>query len=260
MHQYTIECGIVYFKSLLRGSILYATEAMVNLKENEIKVIERTEEATLRDLVKTEQSAPRYLLYLELGIIPARFVIKQRKVMHFKHILMQHEDSLIKKVFNAQIKSPSKGDWVSVVKDILKDLQIHKTMQELQGISKNQLSKVVKLAIEKSSFTYLISYQKQKQKGRDIKYTNLVLQPYMISRENFDIKSQRKTFAFRTKINHIKANFVSSKDIEKCEKCHEDMDNIHLFKCTRININNINYNHILNGKVLEQRNAINYIN
>ena len=32
--KYTIESGIVYFKSLMRGSILYATESMVNLKEN----------------------------------------------------------------------------------------------------------------------------------------------------------------------------------------------------------------------------------
>ena len=80
--KYTIKSGIIYFKSLMRGSILYATESMVNLKENEIKLLEQAEEATLRDLVKTEQSAPRHLLYLELGIIPARYVIKQRKVMH----------------------------------------------------------------------------------------------------------------------------------------------------------------------------------
>ena len=86
--------------------------------------IERAEEATLRDLVKTEVSAPRHLLYLELGIIPARFVIKQRKVMYLKHIFVQEENSLLKKVFNAQVKSPTKGDWASEVKDILKDLKI----------------------------------------------------------------------------------------------------------------------------------------
>ena len=38
------------------------------------------------------------------------------------------------------------------------------------------------------------------------------------------------------------------------------MDNIHLFKYTRKNIKDINYNHILNGTILEQRNAINYLN
>ena len=30
--KYTIESGILYFKSLLRGSLLYATESMVNIK------------------------------------------------------------------------------------------------------------------------------------------------------------------------------------------------------------------------------------
>ena len=59
---------------------------MVNLKDSDVKLMEQAEEATLRDLVKTERSAPRHLLYLELGVIPARYVIKQRKIMRLKHI------------------------------------------------------------------------------------------------------------------------------------------------------------------------------
>ena len=66
---------------------------MINLKEKDFKVIEKAEESTLRDLVKTEVSAPRHLLYLELGILPARFVIKERKVMQLKHILVQNENN-----------------------------------------------------------------------------------------------------------------------------------------------------------------------
>ena len=50
-----------------------------------VKLVEESEEAKLRDLLKTQRSAPRYLLYLELVIVPARFVIKQRKVMFLKH-------------------------------------------------------------------------------------------------------------------------------------------------------------------------------
>ena len=111
-------------------------------------------------------------------------------------------------------------------------------MQEIKDITKNKLSKVVKHAIEQHAFSYLISIQKQKQKGRDTMYTNLVLEPYMIPRENFPLNSQRKIFALRTKINHIKANFCSSKDIDKCDKCNCDIDNVHLFKFTRRNINN----------------------
>ena len=50
---------------------------MENLKDNYVKLLERAEEATLRDLVKTESSALHNFLYFELGIIPGRFVIKQ---------------------------------------------------------------------------------------------------------------------------------------------------------------------------------------
>ena len=44
--KFTVESGIIYFKSLMRGSILFATESMVNLKESEIKLLEQAEEAT----------------------------------------------------------------------------------------------------------------------------------------------------------------------------------------------------------------------
>ena len=57
-------------------------------------------------------------------------------------------------------------------------------------------------------------------------------------------------------MNHIKTNFCSSKDIETCEKCNCNIDNVPSFECTKTNIININYTYILNKTVLEQRNAI----
>ena len=70
-------------------------------------MIEKAEEATLRDIMKTQCSAPKHLLYLELGIVPARFVIKQRKIIYLNHILEQNEHALLKKVFDTQVKFPS---------------------------------------------------------------------------------------------------------------------------------------------------------
>ena len=77
--------------------------------------------------------------------------------------------------------------------------------------------------------------------------------------ENIKLRTQIKLFALRAKINHIKANFCSSREIEKCNKCQCEIDNEHLFKCTRTNLNDINYKNILNGTITEQRDALNYI-
>ena len=168
LEKYTVESGIVYFKSLLRGSMLFATEVMLNLSVKDVKLIEKSEEATLRDLVKTQCSAPRHILYLELGIVPARFVIKQRKVMYLKHILMQNESSLLKKVVNAQIKLPSKGDWISEISKTLEELDINKTFEEIKIMPKKILSNMVKLSIEKLAFSYLIAIQKRRRKGKKL--------------------------------------------------------------------------------------------
>ena len=61
-------------------------------------------------------------------------------------------------------------------------------------------------------------------------------------------------------MNHIKAIYCSSTQIEKCKKCDIEMDNYHLFKCTRKNPMKITYEHVLNGINLEQKNAIQYLN
>ena len=61
-------------------------------------------------------------------------------------------------------------------------------------------------------------------------------------------------------MNNIEANFCSSTKIKKCDKCNLEIDNYHLCKCTRQNMKNITYDHILHGNVLEQKNAIQYLN
>ena len=94
----------------------------------------------------------------------------------------------------------------------------YKTFKETQNMSKRNLSNVVKFAVEKYAFSYLIAIQKQKNKWKEIKYSHLALQPYFRPRENINLNSQRDIFALRTKINNIEANFSSTTEIKKCDK------------------------------------------
>ena len=172
---------------------------------------------------------------------------------------MQSKDSIIRKVFNSQVKTPSKGDWTSEIRTILKDLKINHTFEEIEIISKKTFSIIVKNAVQKHAFEYLIAIQKQKHKGRSIEYSHFKLQPYFRSHENISLTTQREIFALRIQMNHIQANFCSSSQVQNCEKCKLALDNYHLFKCTRKNSNNITYEDVLNGNILEQKNAIKYL-
>ena len=44
MRKYYFECGMLFMNVMLRSSILYASETYYNLKENEIRQLERVEE------------------------------------------------------------------------------------------------------------------------------------------------------------------------------------------------------------------------
>ena len=46
--KYTMECGFIYLNSILRGSILYGAEAMINMTENDFRQIEQIEEEQMR--------------------------------------------------------------------------------------------------------------------------------------------------------------------------------------------------------------------
>ena len=77
LKKYYFECAIVFLNVMLRSSILYACETYYNLKETEIRQLERIEETFLRKMFKTSKGCPISQLYLESGHIPARFEIQK---------------------------------------------------------------------------------------------------------------------------------------------------------------------------------------
>ena len=55
---YTFESAVIYVESLLRSSILYSSEAMINIKEVEFRALEQIEESVINKLSKQNVAAP----------------------------------------------------------------------------------------------------------------------------------------------------------------------------------------------------------
>ena len=103
LSQYYFECGIILMNSILRGSILYASDMYYNLKETELRQIERIEEQFLRKLLKTTKGCPIKSLYLEIGQTPARFEIMKMRLLYLKYILEQPKSSNIRQMLQLQL-------------------------------------------------------------------------------------------------------------------------------------------------------------
>ena len=84
LKKYFFECAIILMNSMLRPSILYAAEMYYNLKEPELRQIERIEESFLRKILNTTRGCPIIQLYLEIGQYPVIFEIQRMRLLYLK--------------------------------------------------------------------------------------------------------------------------------------------------------------------------------
>ena len=88
---------------------------------------------------KTLRSCSRHLLYLGAGIVPARYQVMRQMMKILQYILMQPPNSLLQRIYQAQIGNPTKGDWANEAKNSANHLDIQLSNQEIQHMKRTQL-------------------------------------------------------------------------------------------------------------------------
>ena len=83
---------------------------MYNLTEQELRALERIEESVLQAVFQTKRSCPRHILYLESGMIPARYQVHRQMINFLQYLLTQPSESLLNRMYMTQKENPSKGD------------------------------------------------------------------------------------------------------------------------------------------------------
>ena len=210
LQKYYFECGILFMNIMLRSSILYACETYYNLKENEIRQLERIEESFMRQLLKTKKGCPIYQMYCEFAQIPARFDIYKIQLFFLKNILDEEEDSMISKFFHLQVENPVKGDWASSCSSTLKKLDINLSLEDIKQMSVNIFSCLVKKKCKESAYKYLM--KKRGSKGKEILYSEkFEMAEYLMPNSELKIEDQLKIFEIRNRMTDIRSNFCSKK-------------------------------------------------
>jgi hypothetical protein len=258
--KYTLECGMIYLNSLLRSSILFAAEAMYDIKESDFRQLEIIEEDLIRKLFKTGRGCPIFQLYLESGHLPARFHIKRIKLVFYQYILNQNENSMIFQFLMAQKEQPRRGDWYSEIQNIIEEFELNISEEDIKRTPVNCFKKMVKKSSELAGLKYLKILHKMGKKGILINYESLEAQDYLNPCFNFKLEEQRYLFSLRSEMNPLSTNFKRNKNMNEtfCVKtCESLLDNQHLVLCQILNPNsNITYMKILNGNISEKKEAL----
>ena len=92
----------------------------------------------MRKFLEAPSDTPNCMLYLQLGCIPIRFLVKQRRLMFLHYFLQQ--DTLLFKVLNSQIEESVKGDWIEQIYTDIEEVGIIWSLEEIQRLYMTSLN------------------------------------------------------------------------------------------------------------------------
>ena len=221
------------------STLLSNCESWYNLTKAEIEELESVDEILLQKILETPCSTPKEMLFLELGIIPVRFVIIQRRLSFLHYILNEDKKSLIYSFLQEQILNPSRGDWINTVKDNLEALEIDLELDEIEEISKEQFKTIVDSAVEELAFQYLLKLKAKHSKVVHIEYKSLELQKYLAP-NNLSTQQVKFIFQARSRMIDIRANFENKYKDLSCRACKKEVESQpHLLLCEELNDDNV---------------------
>ena len=151
-----IPLGKQYFKvgtilrdSLLTSSMLFNSEAWYNLTCAELDLLETIDLSLLRQLLKAPKGTPKEMLYLELGLVPFRDLIRGRRLSFLYYILNEDSTSLVNRFFHCQFNNRTKKDWVSTILEDLKYLDLSDlSMETIKNMKKSEFLSILKQKIK----------------------------------------------------------------------------------------------------------------
>ena len=152
--------------------------------------------------------------------------------------------------FKLQTEQPTKGDWASMCRKDLKEMNIGLDLNDIRKMSKETFSQMIKQRISEIALKYLL--KKRNPKGKEISYNRLEMADYLMPyNKNLSIEEKRNLFSIRNRMLEIGNNFGKN---ENCVICQTKEDMNHIYSCEYLNKQEIKieFSKIYEGNLFEK--------
>ena len=122
---------------------------------------------------------------LELGLIPIRYVLMQKRLQFLHYILKQEKETMLSKVFRLLHTDIRKGDFVDLSNRDKTELELFMTNDDIEAMSRWQ--KLVKQKTKHVAFTFLTIDNETKEKTKHIHLGKLEIGSYLKESEKRDL-------------------------------------------------------------------------
>ena len=192
------------------------------MKEKEIRELEEIDETLLRRILNAHSKTPLEALYLELGCLPLRYIIKARRINYLRYLANLKEDELLYEFYKAQVNFPGKGDWITTVLNDIEDIGLNINIENLRGVKKVAFKKRVKKHIYDAAFKYLLlkAVPTNHSKMKNLLYDKFKMQSYF-KNGNLSKCEAQHYFKFRTRMEDFADNFKKGSVDISCRLCSQ---------------------------------------
>ena len=232
--KFFFKVAIILRNSHLISSLLTNAEAWYNLTTAEIEILEGIHESFMRRVLEAPISTPKEIIYLELGIVPIRYIIRMRRLNFLQYILHEEEHSLVHSVLKTQLENPTPGDWgMTCLKD-LKEFDIKWNICDIENMSSGTFRNLVQKKAAFKSLEYLNKIKGKHTKVMNIPHKKLMMQNYLETK----LQSRQEAkflFALRCRMIDVKVNYKNKYSDNICPCCHVEVDDQeHLLSCSEL--------------------------
>ena len=120
--QFYFEVALILRNSLLVSSMLCNSETWYNITKAELDLLETVDVQLLRSILKAPKSTAKEMLFLELGCVPFRELIRKRRILFLHYILNEDPNSMMYRFLMTQMKNRKQKDWIYIVSNDFSDL------------------------------------------------------------------------------------------------------------------------------------------
>ena len=254
------EIAVILRESLLVSSMLSNSEAWYNVSNAELELLESIDVQFLRSILRSPKSTPKEMLFLELGCVPLRDIIRKRRISFLHHILNEDKDSMIFKFLETQMNSRRPKDWITQVLKDIDYLELNLNLDDVKEMKKSKLKTILNKAVKEKTFERLNKLKVNHSKVSHLKHYKLEMQRYLkSSKEKMKQEEAQTIFKLRSRVTDVKINLRGKYETFECEVCKEEEESQnHIMECKEIvkfrqnYTKPPNYNKLFDGNVKEQ--------
>ena len=234
--KYYFEVAIVLRNAIFLSSIIFNSEAWYNMTNNDIDMLESVDEQLLQRILDAPVTTAKEILYLELGVIPIRHIIRGRILNFLKYILQQDQTSLIYRFFQVQRDTANKYDWISTVIKDIEELDLKLTIDDIQIMPKSTFKRLVNLKTKENALNYLNELKSAHTKVMDIVHNELEMQTYLSPNIcEMTVDDAKYIFLLRSRMVDVKANYKGKYFDYLCTECgKEEETQQHVLECSKL--------------------------